>query len=70
MDSDKPYVPPAGMAAMFEWVTVTHFLVIILCAAGAVAILWWGRHLHRRWKEAQEEHEADATTAREEDIDR
>lgn len=62
MDSDKPYVPPAGMAATFEWVTVTHFLVIALLAAGAIAIIWWGRHLHRRWKEARDE----ATRAAEE----
>ena len=52
---EKPYVPPAGMAETFEWVTVTHLLLILLLAGGAVAIIWWGRHLHRRWKEARDE---------------
>lgn len=52
--NEKPYVPPAGMAEAFERATVTHFLMIALLAAGAIAIIWWGRHLHRRWKEARE----------------
>ncbi|WP_439540813.1 hypothetical protein [Sphingomonas sp.] len=52
---EKPYVPPAGMAEMFEWVTFTHLLLILILAAGAVAVIWWGRHLHRQWKEAREE---------------
>ncbi len=52
---EKPYVPPAGMADTFEWATVIHFLLIALLAAGAIAIIWWGRHLHRRWKTAREE---------------
>ncbi len=52
---EKPYVPPAGMAEAFEWATVTHFLLIALLAAGAIAIIWWGRRLHRRWKEARDE---------------
>ena len=37
---DKPKLPLAGLIA--------------LLAAGAIAIIWWGRHLHRRWKEARE----------------
>ncbi len=52
---EKPYVPPAGMAEAFEWVTVTHLILILILAAGAIAIIWWGRHLHRRWKESREE---------------
>ena len=63
---EKPYVPPAGMAAAFEWATVTHFLVIALLAAGAIAIIWWGRHLHRRWKESRE---AAARAAQERDAE-
>lgn len=55
MDSEKPYVPPAGMAEMFGWVTVTHMILIAVLAAGAVAILWWGRHLHRQWKQARDD---------------
>lgn len=57
MDSEKPYVPPAGMAEMFAWVTVTHMILIAVLAAGAIAILWWGHRLHRRRKQAREEAE-------------
>lgn len=70
MDSDKPYVPPAGMAEMFEWVTAAHFLLIACAAAGAIAILWWGRHLHRRWKETRAEREAAEQATREHDVHR
>ena len=38
-----------------EWVTATHFVVIGLCALGAIAILIWGRHLRRRRQEADAE---------------
>lgn len=54
---EKPYIPPAGMAEMFGWVTVTHMVLVALLAAGAITILWWGRHLRRERKHAQEEAE-------------
>ena len=38
-----------------EWVTATHFVVIGLCAIGAIAILVWGRHLRRKRREADAE---------------
>ncbi|APR52363.1 hypothetical protein CA223_12640 [Sphingomonas koreensis] len=39
----------------FAWVTTTHFVVIGLCALGAIAILIWGRHLRRKRQEADAE---------------
>ena len=42
----------------FAWVTTTHFVVIGLCALGAIAILIWGRHLRRKRQEADAELEA------------
>ncbi len=39
----------------FEWVTATHFVVIGLCALGAIAILIWGRRLRRKRQEADAE---------------
>lgn len=38
-----------------EWVTATHFVIIGLCAIGAIAILIWGRHLRRKRQEAEAE---------------
>lgn len=61
MDTEKPYIPPSGMAEMFAWVTVTHLALIALLAAGAIAILWWGRKLQLRRKAAREEAERIAT---------
>jgi Flp pilus assembly protein TadB len=54
---EKPYVPPAGIAEMFAWVTVTHMVLIAILAAGAVTMLWWGRKLRRERKQAREEAE-------------
>lgn len=38
----------------FAWVTTTHFVLIGLCAIGAIAILVWGSHLRRKRLEADE----------------
>ena len=46
-------VTPASAASMFGWVTATHLAVIAICAAGAIAILIWGRHLRRKRIEAE-----------------
>ena len=46
---------PASAASMFGWVTVTHLVVIAICAIGAIAILIWGRRLRRQRQEAERE---------------
>lgn len=65
MSSEEPYMPPAGVAEMFGWVTVGHFLLIAFLAAGAIALLWWGRHLRRRRKQIRAEQEQSAREAHE-----
>ncbi|WP_423604787.1 hypothetical protein [Sphingomonas sp. MS122] len=58
MDEPQQAESTAGAAAMFEWVTVTHLVIIALCAVGAIAIIVIGRRLLRRRIEAQRELEA------------
>ena len=54
---EKPYVPPAGIAETFAWVTVSHMILIAILAAGAITILWWGNRLRRQRKQAREDAE-------------
>lgn len=58
MDQPQQAESAAGAAAMFEWVTVTHLVIVALCAIGAVAIIVIGRRLLRRRIEAERELEA------------
>lgn len=58
MDEPQPTESVAGAAAMFEWVTVTHLIIVALCAVGAVAIIVIGRRLLRRRIKARQELEA------------
>ncbi|MCW4461719.1 hypothetical protein OK349_08355 [Sphingomonas sp. BT-65] len=60
MDSTTESLSPAGAASMFGWVTVTHLIVVALCAVGAIAILVWGRRLRRKRLEAERTREEDA----------
>ena len=53
MDSTTESLSPAGAATMFGWVTVTHLIIVALCAVGAIAFLVWGRRLHRKRIEAE-----------------
>jgi hypothetical protein len=57
---EKPYVPPAGIAETFAWVTVSHMILIAILAAGAITMLWWGRRLRRQRKQALEDAERTA----------
>ena len=54
---EKPYVPPAGIAETFAWVTVSHMILIAIRAAGAITILWLGNRLRRQRKQAREDAE-------------
>jgi hypothetical protein len=65
MDKPQQADSAAGAAAIFEWVTVTHLVIVALCAVGAVAIIVVGRRLLRRRLEAERELEK-----RNPDIDR
>lgn len=58
MDEPQQTESVAGAAAMFEWVTVTHLVIVALCAVGAVAIIVIGRRLLRRRIKARQELEA------------
>ncbi|WP_343518536.1 hypothetical protein [Sphingomonas sp.] len=55
MDEPQQAESAAGTAAMFEWVTVTHLVIVALCAVGAIAIIVVGRRLLRRRIESQRE---------------
>lgn len=58
MDEPQQAASTAGAAAMFEWVTVTHLVIVALCAVGAIAIIVIGRRLRLRRIEAEQELEA------------
>ena len=55
MDEPQQAEAITGTAAMFEWVTVTHLVIVALCAVGAIAIIVIGRRLLRRRMEARRE---------------
>ncbi len=57
MDSTEKPGSIAGAASMFEWVTITHLVFIALFAAGAIAILVWGRRLYRERRRSERERE-------------
>lgn len=55
MDSNEQSLSVTLTRTAFDWVTATHFVVIVLLAIGAIAILIWGRHLRRMRREADAE---------------
>lgn len=57
MESTEKAGSAAGAASMFEWVTVTHLVFIALFAAGAIAVLVWGRRLYRERRRSERERE-------------